>query len=498
MDDKTGVPQDVVVGEDLERHESKDSEVKWNMLIVEATEAEVVEKGMPLWTAIKLYRRGVRWSMAISLCLIMTGFQASLLSVIIALPIFRERYGRYDNKKHGYQLTAQWQTMLGLGASFGEFVGIFIAAWCQDRWGCQRTIQLGLIGITAFVFVVFFAPSVQVLFLGEFLCGMPWGAFSSASFVLISEATIPNHLAVGCCLVGAGVVMGLDGRKDKWAYKWVWPIPIFILVTLAPESPWWLVRRNKLRRAEKSVRRLLSHAHRNDDAVEGIVAMMVRTNQHEKETTKEIRTWDLWKGTNARRTEIASGLSTTESVRINLGLRGLAIVGTVCSWFAFPYIGRRTMFLWGLAINNLCILGVGLLTFAVNTHPAASWGMAGLLCVWTAVYDFSVASTACVIVGEVSSTRLRAKTVSIARNAHNASFLLAGVLNTYMLNATAWNWGSKAGFFWFGTGMCCFVWAFFRLPETKGRSFRELDILFERGVPTREFKNVSIEVTDEA
>lgn len=31
-----------------------------------------------------------------------------------------------------------------------------------------------------------------------------------------------------------------------------------------------------------------------------------------------------------------AGLSTTESVRINLGLRGLAIVGTVCSWFAFP------------------------------------------------------------------------------------------------------------------------------------------------------------------
>lgn len=51
--------------------------MKWNMLIVEATEAEVVEKGMPLWTAIKLYRRGVRWSMAISLCLIMTGMLLS-------------------------------------------------------------------------------------------------------------------------------------------------------------------------------------------------------------------------------------------------------------------------------------------------------------------------------------------------------------------------------------------------------------------------------------
>lgn len=42
-----------------------------------------------------------------------------------------------------------------------------------------------------------------------------------------------------------------------------------------------------------------------------------------------------------------------------------------------------------------------------------------------------------------------------------------------------------------------FVWAYFRLPETKGRSFRELDILFERRVPSRKFKETVIQETDE-
>jgi SP family general alpha glucoside:H+ symporter-like MFS transporter len=34
----------------------------------------------------------------------------------------------------------------------------------------------------------------------------------------------------------------------------------------------------------------------------------------------------------------------------------------------------------------------------------------------------------------------------------------------------------------------CFVWAWFRVPETKGRTYKELDLMFAEGVRTREFK----------
>lgn len=36
------------------------------------------------------------------------------------------------------------------------------------------------------------------------------------------------------------------------------------------------------------------------------------------------------------------------------------------------------------------------------------------------------------------------------------------------------------------------LWAFFRLPECKGRSYRELDVLFERKVPARKFKKTEV------
>jgi SP family general alpha glucoside:H+ symporter-like MFS transporter len=63
----------------------------------------------------------------------------------------------------------------------------------------------------------------------------------------------------------------------------------------------------------------------------------------------------------------------------------------------------------------------------------------------------------------------------------------------YMLNPSKWNWKAKAGeeeaglYFLFG------MWTFFRLPEPKGRAYAELDVLFEWGVPARQFEGARVE-----
>lgn len=62
-----------------------------------------------------------------------------------------------------------------------------------------------------------------------------------------------------------------------------------------------------------------------------------------------------------------------------------------------------------------------------------------------------------------------------------------------MISATAWNWGAKSAFFWLGTCTACFVWCFFRLPETGGFTFAELDILFANKVSARKFTHVQVE-----
>ena len=62
-----------------------------------------------------------------------------------------------------------------------------------------------------------------------------------------------------------------------------------------------------------------------------------------------------------------------------------------------------------------------------------------------------------------------------------------------MLNPTSWHWGAKAGFFWAASGTMCAIWTYFRLPEPKGRSYAEMDILFEARISARKFGETSVE-----
>jgi len=56
-------------------------------------------------------------------------------------------------------------------------------------------------------------------------------------------------------------------------------------------------------------------------------------------------------------------------------------------------------------------------------------------------------------------------------------------------NPTQWNLQGKAALIGASTSTLLIIWAYFRLPETNGKTYEELDLLFEAGVPARDFKN---------
>ena len=61
-----------------------------------------------------------------------------------------------------------------------------------------------------------------------------------------------------------------------------------------------------------------------------------------------------------------------------------------------------------------------------------------------------------------------------------------------MLNPSAWAWGAKTGFFWAASGAICAVWTYFRVPEPKGRSYAEMDMLFAARISARKFKQTAV------
>ena len=91
------------------------------------------------------------------------------------------------------------------------------------------------------------------------------------------------------------------------------------------------------------------------------------------------------------------------------------------------------------------------------------------------------------IAAEVPASRLRVKTIALGRNTYYLISIVNSVVTPYELNPSYGNLKGKAGFVAAAFTLCMLVWAFFRLPETKGRTYEELDVLFDQKVPARQF-----------
>jgi len=136
---------------------------------------------------------------------------------------------------------------------------------------------------------------------------------------------------------------------------------------------------------------------------------------------------------------------------------------------------------------------IGFVSLAPASNVGAIWAQSVLLVFWVFLYDISVGPLAFCIVSEVSSTRLRAKTIAIGRNSFYFWNIIFGVATPYMLNPTEDNWKGKSGFLFGGTCLLACIWTYFRLPELKGRTYEELDILFWRKVSAREFASTYVD-----
>ena len=169
----------------------------------------------------------------------------------------------------------------------------------------------------------------------------------------------------------------------------------------------------------------------------------------------------------------------------------LGFVGTIISWTLMAYFGRRTLYITGLWVLIVLLIIIGGLGFSDST--SAQWAVGSLLLVFTLAYNCTVGPVCYAIVAEISSTRLRQKSVVLARMTYNGFSLLNHSLLPLQINSLAWSWSSKAALFWAGMALICVVWCIFRLPESKGRSYAELNLLFENRVPAWKFKSTKVD-----
>ncbi|KAH6881150.1 general substrate transporter [Thelonectria olida] len=504
-----------------------------------ALEGTADEHELSIRDAIRAYPQAIMWALVSSTCVIMEGYDTNLLSNFFAYPSFLIRYGRYvgvtPETPTGYQLTPAWQAGLSQGGGVGSVVGCLMCGYFVSKYGSRRVQLAALVALSAFIFIVFFAPNLPTLVVGEILCGIPWGILATTAPAYASEVLPPvlrtymtsytNMCFIIGQLISAGVLKGLSTRTDALGYKipfalqWIWPVFLIPLIWKSPESPWYLVRMGKLHEAEESLRRLQSSKATNVDPQKTLSAI-VYTNNLEQQLQVGTSYWDCFKGFELRRTEIACvvfagqilcgicfaynssyffsqvGLGTSTTYSLALGGTGLAFFGCLVNWFVLmPNFGRRTIYVWGMGGMCFVLILIGILN--VWTHiEGVAMTQACLTLLWTFIFQLSAGQLGWALPAEMGSTRLRQKTICLARDSSNIMGTIGGTLQQYFMNPQAWNLKGYTGFVWGGTCFCMFVWSYFRLPETWNRSYHELDILFAKKVPARQFATTVVDPFD--
>lgn len=129
------------------------------------------EHNLTLMQALKKYPQACFWSIAISSAIIMEGYDIVLIYSFFGQPAFVKKYGEYDAAAGKYTLSAAWQAGLGNATQMGTVVGAFLNGYLTYKFGYRKVMIASLLSLLAFVFIPFFAPSVQVILIGQILCG---------------------------------------------------------------------------------------------------------------------------------------------------------------------------------------------------------------------------------------------------------------------------------------------------------------------------------------
>ena len=188
-------------------------------------------------------------------------------------------------------------------------------------------------------------------------------------------------------------------------------------------------------------------------------------------------------------------MSTEFSFQLNLINSCLQLVANAGSWFLTANFGRRTIYLWGTAINVTFLFLLGICA-SIPQNTSTNYAQACLGVIISFVFAGSLGPITYTAIAETSSVRLRALSTGVGRAAYYAAEIPMIYLASQMLNPTGWNFAGKCGYVWGGTAVACWVIAFFCLPELKNRSYRETDILFNRKVAARKFKETVIDLRD--
>ncbi len=481
-------------------------------------------KEATLWQRRDLFTQRLVWTMLfVSLSALNFGFDLSLFSSIQSMDSFDREFGVYSELQQQYILPPYLSSIMNSTPYLGKLIGTLTCGFLMERFGRKAALLaiscFSLVGVTlqtsAFSAAQYAVGRVVTyIAIGYAINVVPAyeSECSPAELRGAISSTIQIWIGIGQVLGGA-ITFGTSGMTSRAAWliptglQYVLPVIILIGLPFIPESPRWLLAKDRKDEAVKALLSLRPKGTHIEDVEHELNLLALAEQAHGKGPWK-----DLFKGINKRRTSIAIGAMVGQQITgqsfvgqysvvfyklqkithpspFLLGLiQSLAgLVSVFIAVFLVDGFGRRPVLLLGSFLMTLWLFLVGGMGEIKTPTAVQKNFLVACVQLFGISYGFSWGALSYVVMSEAPSGRLREKTVLIATSTSAILTFLITFTLPYLLNAPYAALGPKVGFVYGSFCAATLVVTYLFVPEMKNRSLEEIDEMFEAKLPARKF-----------
>ncbi|KAM0452068.1 hypothetical protein ACHAPV_009692 [Trichoderma viride] len=449
------------------------------------------------------------------------GYDDRVISPVAATPAFvRLLQGYAGPGNDNLSLTARNQDLVFSVPLVGSIIGGLATTPLTNRFGRKWTLNGSYVFSLLGAFLQVFAPNLAAFVIGRFCSAFVIGIAHTIAPLYLCEVVptsmrgrsvqiynILNIFSGVIATIVSNATHTIDGPKAyqiPLSIEAGLPALLFVLTLGVPESPQWLVSKGRMEEAKKNLRRLRGFS---DIQLEDEFRVIVLCEENERELSSNVHFWDLFNRENFKRTITAGSfyslnqvsgviLSTTYTTVFlsQLGVGNpfvLTIIASLCNLagavvapMVLDLYGRRPTALWGMVFLFCLDTVAGALAFFPDNRNALL-AIAALGFIFNFFWSLSFLSVSVLLPPEISTPKLRSHTMAYTVACCQTTAVITTFAVPQLTSADAANLGAKTYLVFAGCMAFVIVWSYFLMPETKGRTYAEIDEMYDKKVPMR-------------